>query len=138
MFLLLGRFFLGDNPEFFLVDEPDRNMNPRLAERFWSTIESEHHSGSVFVYATHSASFALRPGVDRIFLLDGNKATRVDDIESFGSLPRSAREEFLGSIPSIVTRDRVLVTEGDEGGIDKEFFEFLKGADFSPPGFATL
>ena len=127
VFLLLGKFFVDDVPEIFLVDEPDRNLNPRLAEAFWSTIEDSHHDDSLFIYATHSPSFALRPGVDRVFLLDGKRSLEVDGAEGFLNLPPQYREEFLGAIPSFVTRDKVLVVEGEDDGIDRPVYEYLLG-----------
>jgi energy-coupling factor transporter ATP-binding protein EcfA2 len=127
VFLLLGRFIRNDEPECFLIDEPDRNLNPKLAERFWATIEDWHHPESVFVYATHLPSFAIRPNVDRVFLLDGEEARQIDGSDGFLRLPSDQRAEFLGTIPSIVIRDRVLVVEGEDGGIDELFYRYLLG-----------
>lgn len=129
VFLLLGRFFVDDEPEIFLVDEPDRNLNPKLAEGFWSTIEQTHHEKSLFIYGTHLTSFALRPGVDRVFLIDGKRTVEIDGPDGFLALPSRDRAEFLGAIPSIVIRDKVLVVEGEEDGIDRQVYEYILGPD---------
>lgn len=125
VFLLLGRFIDRSQPEVFLIDEPDRNLNPKLAEVFWTTLENWHHEQSAFVYATHLPSFALRTNVDRVFLLDGEQALAVDGAAGFLRLPADQRSEFLGTIPSIVIRDKVLVVEGEDGGIDDQFYTHL-------------
>ena len=125
VFLLLGRFINNDQPECFLIDEPDRNLNPKLAERFWEILEDWHHENSVFVYATHLPSFALRNNVDRVFLLDGEETREIDGGEGFLHLPPNQRSEFLGAIPSIVIRDKVLIVEGEDGGIDSDFYRYV-------------
>src|SRR5262249_25542587 len=91
----------------------------------WETLETWHHQNSLFVYTTHLPSFALRPNVDRVFLLDGQEAHGIDGASGFLSLPADQRAEFLAAIPSIVVRAKVIVVEGENGGIDEEFYEYL-------------
>ncbi len=106
-----------------MVDEPDRHLNPKLAEKFWSTIERNHHEDSIFIYTCHLPNFALRSGVDKVFLIDGKSSVEISDQDGFLNLPSAKQEEFLGCIPSIVARKKVLVVEGEPNGIDKQFYE---------------
>ncbi len=138
IFLLLGRLILDEKPEFFLIDEPESNLNPHLAEIFWSTVEAHHHPESIFLYATHSTSFTIRSGVDQIFLLNGNKTLLIDSTEHFHQLPKNIRKDFLGAVPSVVTHDKVLAIEGSDDGHDLAFFNFMfgdyKGLKIQPLG----
>jgi ABC-type branched-subunit amino acid transport system ATPase component len=123
-FLLLGKFIFGHPSAVFLVDEPELNLNPRLAERFWSLIERRHPE-CVFVYATHALHFALRPEVDRALVLTRTGVIPLDESQEFLELAREDREQFLGSIPSIVLATKVLFTEGEPDSIDRALYEYL-------------
>jgi hypothetical protein len=124
IFLLLGKFIFNHPKAVFLIDEPELNLNPRLAERFWSIIE-RRHSECAFIYATHALHFALRPEVDRALVLTHTGVVPLDDSKEFLELARDDREHFLGSIPSIVLATKVLFTEGKADSIDRFLYEYL-------------
>ncbi len=104
----------------FLIDEPELNLNPDLANRLWDTIESEY-AESFFVYATHSVSFAMRQSVDDIVVLSANDNS-ITHIASIHELPDDELPLLLGSIPSILSANRVLITEGTDRSFDPIFF----------------
>lgn len=124
IFLLLGKFIFAHPKAVFLIDEPELNLNPRLAERFWSVIE-RRHPDCAFVYATHALHFALRPEVDRALVLTRSEVVSLDESREFLQLAREDREQFLGSIPSIVLAQKVLFTEGEPDSIDRSLYEYL-------------
>ncbi len=124
IFLLLGKFVANKTPSLFLVDEPTRNLNASLAEKFWRRME-EYRSESYFIYATHHPNFALRDGVDNVFLIQRSEITAVANTSVFASLPFEERREFLGSIPAIVAHEKVLVTEGESDGIDEVLYSYI-------------
>jgi ABC-type branched-subunit amino acid transport system ATPase component len=124
IFLLLGKFIFDHPKTLFLVDEPELNLNPRLAEKFWETIE-QRHPHCAFIYVTHALHFALRPGVDRALVLTRSGAIPLDASSEFLELAREDREQFLGSIPSVVLASRVLFTEGGPDSIDRSLYSYL-------------
>jgi ABC-type multidrug transport system ATPase subunit len=124
IFLLLGKFIFQHRSTLVLVDEPELNLNPRLAERFWSAIE-QRHPECVFIYATHALHFAMRPEVDRTLVLTRDGLVPLDASEEFLNLAREDREQFLGSIPSVVLAQKVLFTEGKPDSIDRPLYEYL-------------
>lgn len=129
VFLLLGKFISARPETAYFIDEPELNLNPRLAERFWSIMERRNPS-SVFVYATHALHFAMRPEVDRALVLGRKGVVPLDASEEFLALAREDREQFLGSIPSIVLASKVLFTEGEPDSIDTALYSYLlQGTD---------
>jgi predicted ATPase len=51
-----------------IVDEPDLNLHPSLAITLWNEIE-RMQPDCIFVYATHSLSFAMRQNVSNVVVL---------------------------------------------------------------------
>jgi ABC-type uncharacterized transport system ATPase subunit len=76
VFLLLGKFIMDQKASLFLVDEPEQNLSAKLADRFWSIIE-RFRPESVFIYSTHALHFAVRPGVEKIFVLSTTDVINV-------------------------------------------------------------
>jgi ABC-type Mn2+/Zn2+ transport system ATPase subunit len=71
VFLLLAdALFVSSDGAMFLVDEPELQLHPRLADTLWTSVERRRPT-SKFVYATHSLSFAMRPSVDTRIVLSG-------------------------------------------------------------------
>ena len=64
-----------------MVDEPELNLHPELAERLWTLLESEYDDKR-FLYATHSIQFALRPNVEALYVLsqDPSRIQRIDHL----------------------------------------------------------
>jgi energy-coupling factor transporter ATP-binding protein EcfA2 len=124
IFLLLGKFIVNKTPSLFLIDEATRNLNASLAEKFWSRME-QYRPESIFVYAEHHAPFALREGVDKVFLVQRSQISVVANTIEFSRLPYEERREFLGAIPAIVAHKRVLATEGDSDGLDELLYSYI-------------
>lgn len=127
-FSILADFVeLGDEYKFIVVDEPELNLHPELAERIWSLIESEF-TDRVYCYATHSLSFAMRPQVERVVVLsdDPENITEIEDLSDFSKVELA---EFLGSIPGIISAENVVVTEGEEKSFDSVFYRWVLGDD---------
>jgi len=123
-FSILADFVeLDDEYGLIIVDEPELNLHPELADRIWNLIESEF-PGKVYCYATHSLSFAMRPQVERIVVLsdDPDNITEVTDLSDFST---SQLSEFLGSIPGIISASKVIVTEGNEKSFDSIFYRWI-------------
>lgn len=59
-----------------LVDEPELNLEPTLACRLWDAIE-DGLPDAIFVYATHSLSFALRQNVEKVIVLRGGQQPAI-------------------------------------------------------------
>ena len=110
-----------------VVDEPELNLHPELADRIWNLIESEFPD-KVYCYATHSLSFAMRPQVRKVMILsdDPENITTIEDPSEFSRLQLT---EFLGSIPGIIAATNVVVTEGDEKSFDSVFYRWIFGDD---------
>jgi len=112
-FSILADFVeLGDDYGLIVVDEPELNLHPELAERIWNLIESEFPD-KVYYYATHRLSFAMRQQVEKIIVLsdDPDNVTEIDDVFDISTIELF---EFLGSIPGIIAAECVVVTEGRE------------------------
>jgi energy-coupling factor transporter ATP-binding protein EcfA2 len=124
IFLLLGKFIANRTSSLFLIDEATRNLNASLAEKFWARME-QYRSESIFVYAEHHAPFALREGVDKVFLVQRSQISIVANTIEFARLPYEERREFLGAIPAIVAHKRVLATEGDSDGLDELLYSYI-------------
>ncbi len=114
---------LEDKHTLIVADEPELNLHPELAERLWTLIEGEFPTRT-FIYATHNISFALRSGVDAVFILSNatNSVSRFSDLRS---LPHRDASAFLGALPGILSANRVVVTEGHEKSFDALFYRWL-------------
>lgn len=108
-----------------IVDEPELNLNARLADRLWNTIE-DSLPNAIFVYATHSIGFAMRQNVDKVIALSsrGLPAIVVDDINQ---IPPHDVREFLGSIPAIISSPGALAVEGIDTSFDGGFYRWVVG-----------
>jgi ABC-type lipoprotein export system ATPase subunit len=114
---------LEDTHTLIIADEPELNLHPELAERVWTLIENEFPLKS-FIYATHSISFALRPNVDKVWVVSA-RHQNITTFDGLGSLDRDEVVSFLGAIPGILSADHVLVTEGHEKSFDAIFYRWL-------------
>lgn len=127
-FSILSDFVeLDDDYGLIVVDEPELNLHPELADRIWNLIESEFPD-KVYCYATHSLSFAMRPQVGRVMVLsdDPENITIIEDPSEFS---RMQLTEFLGSIPGIIAANNVVVTEGEEKSFDSVFYRWIVSDD---------
>ncbi|BBM00230.1 AAA family ATPase [Microbulbifer sp. GL-2] len=124
VFSILADFIgLNEDHEIIIVDEPELNLHPELAERIWTLIENEYPE-KIFIYASHSINFALRENVNAVYVLsdDADKITRVD---SFEDLERVELSAFLGGLPGILSTNKVIVTEGHDKSYDSIFYRWL-------------
>ncbi len=119
---------LCDTPRdaFFIVDEPELSLHPRLANLLWDTIE-RLLPDAVFVYSTHSIGFALRDTVDKLFVLptSGKSDPLEIDATEIHKLPEQEMAGFLGAVPGILGSRSALVVEGSNSSIDRRFFQWL-------------
>lgn len=114
---------LEDDHNLIVADEPELNLHPELAERVWTLIENEFPLKN-FIYATHSISFALRPNVDKVWIVSA-RHQNITNFDGLSSLDRDEVVSFLGAIPGILSADHVLVTEGHEKSFDALFYRWL-------------
>ncbi|MCD9124933.1 AAA family ATPase [Luteimonas fraxinea] len=114
---------LDDDHTLVIADEPELNLHPELAERLWTLLENEFPDKH-FVYATHNISFALRPNVDKVWVLSAN-SENITEFTGLDTLPRADVVAFLGAIPGILSAHDVLVTEGHEKSFDAIFYRWL-------------
>lgn len=129
--ILVDIIELTDKESVLFVDEPELNLNPGLANRLWSSIESLLPD-AIFVYATHSVNFANREIVDHLLILS-NDDKNIQDLSSLGDLTSSDREALLGNIPSLLANKKTLVVEGDDESFDTIFYGWLlNDKDISP------
>lgn len=125
-FSILADFVeLEDEYQLIVVDEPELNLHPELADRVWNLVEAEFPD-KVYCYASHSLSFAMRPQVERVIVLsdDPENVTTIEEPSDFSKIELS---EFLGSIPGIIAAQNVVVTEGEEKSFDSVFYRWLVG-----------
>lgn len=123
--LLADRYFFKSSKCLFLVDEPELNLDPVLAIKYWNLIEREMPD-SVFVYTTHSLDFALRDNVDRIWSLGRGEAKPIA-LETLGGLPADEQRRFLSGIRGIITTNKGIVVEGIESSFDAKFYPWILG-----------
>lgn len=109
--------------KLIIVDEPELNLHPELAERLWTLIENEF-TQKTFIYATHSINFALRENVEKVYVLSSD-SSNIAKFTGLDSLPRAEVAAFLGGLPGILSANRVLVTEGHEKSFDAIFYRWL-------------
>lgn len=121
--LLADIAVLTNERSVFLVDEPELNLHPTLAERLWVSIE-EAYPEDMFVYTSHSLPFALRTGVDSVFAI-GHGRIDLDSI-THGAVDL---RPFLGAIPGIVRSKHCLFVEGDEASFDAMLYRWLLNRD---------
>jgi len=110
--------FKNENQIFF-IDEPELNLHTSLAEQFWNLLESEIPNG-IFVYATHSLSFATRENVELIYLLGYGIIS-----ESEIKLQHDHIKPFLGSFPKLMKSSKCLLVEGEEESIDGALYRWM-------------
>ncbi|MEY8849844.1 ATP-dependent endonuclease [Psychroserpens sp. XS_ASV72] len=121
--LLADIVVLAESNSLILVDEPELNLNPGLACRFWDIVEAELPN-AVFIYATHCVSFAMRKSVDRIAVLSKNPDNNTF-IKNIGELNSGELYELLGAIPAILSSNSALAVEGKENSFDQLFYRWL-------------
>jgi len=114
---------LNEGHEIIIVDEPELNLHPELAERIWTLIEKEYPE-KIFIYASHSINFALRENVNSVYVLS-NDADKITYIDSFEDLERVELSAFLGGLPGILSTNKVIVTEGHDKSFDSIFYRWL-------------
>jgi len=123
---------LADNNPLVIIDEPELNLHPSLAVNLWNTIEDKKPD-AVFVYATHSLSFAMRPNVTDVVIL-GPPDTEPIHItpQTHPEWPGEQMEPFLGMFPAIITSGRAIITEGKKDqSFDQAFYRWIVGGSVS-------
>lgn len=105
------------------ADEPELNLHPLLASRLWDAME-RLMPNSIFIYATHSINFALRPNVDSVVVLS-QSGGEVFDAGTLHMMDKESLRDFLGAIPAILVSDKILVVEGIETAFDQAFYSLL-------------
>lgn len=121
--LMADMLQLEDEYNVVVVDEPELNLHPELAERLWTLLESEYQDKH-FLYATHSIQFALRSQVDALYVISSDPS-KIRKISNLSEMPRNDLEKFLGGVPGILNSDVVVVTEGHEKSFDSIFYRWL-------------
>lgn len=121
--LLADIVVLAEDNSLILVDEPELNLNPGLACKFWDIVEAELPN-AIFIYATHCVSFAMRKSVDRIAVLSKNPENNTF-IKNIGELKSGELYELLGAIPAILSSNSALAVEGKENSFDQLFYRWL-------------
>lgn len=105
-----------------IVDEPELNLHPGIADRLWTLVEDEFPDHR-FIYATHSINFALRENVEKVYVL--GRSGRIEPFADLNALDRSEARELLGELPGMLSANRVVVTEGDDKSFDTVFYRWL-------------
>ena len=123
--LMADMLELEDEYNLVVVDEPELNLHPELAERLWTILESEYQDKH-FIYATHSIQFALRSIVDALYVISSEHGS-IRKIERLSDIPRSELERFLGGVPGILNANTVVVTEGHDKSFDSIFYRWVLG-----------
>ncbi|MEM8780824.1 MAG: AAA family ATPase [Cyanobacteria bacterium P01_G01_bin.49] len=120
---LVDRYFLQDTKCLFIVDEPELNLDPKLACNFWNLMEREMPT-SVFIYATHSLDFAMRKNVESVWTIGKDEITELDQ-NILASLPAEQHRQFLGSIKGVLASDIGIAVEGRETSFDSLFYSWV-------------
>jgi ABC-type branched-subunit amino acid transport system ATPase component len=125
LFILADIALSAEPNSLIIADEPELNLNPKLADRLWDAIENDLPD-AVFVYSTHNISFAMRQSVIKLIALSGQgaPALQVDRVTDIN--PDEARE-FLGAIPAILAAPAAVAVEGDDLSFDSGFFKWVLG-----------
>lgn len=124
--LLADIALLADEFSLVIVDEPELNLHPHLAEDLWNAIELRYPE-CVFIYATHNIAFSLRSQVAAVFVL-GRVGESAVAISSPMDLDTTELRPFLGSIPAILASEQCLIVEGDEKSLDSIFYRWVVGS----------
>lgn len=126
VFSILADFIdLPDYYEIIIVDEPELNLHPELADRLWTLLENKY-SNKLFIYASHNINFAMRDNVNTVYVLSEDPE-KIMLIDSFHEIERNELSTFLGGLPGILSTNRVIVTEGNEKSFDSIFYRWLIG-----------
>jgi energy-coupling factor transporter ATP-binding protein EcfA2 len=134
LLILAEVVILTNERSVFLVDEPELNLHPALAESLWSSVE-QAYPDDVFIYATHSLPFAMRGGVETLHILGYGKVDTNTLWEGAADL-----KPFLGALPGIIRAKLSLAVEGDETSFDSPFYKWLLGTkdiNIVPAGSST-
>lgn len=123
--LMADMLQLEDEYNIVVVDEPELNLHPELAERLWTLLESEYQNKH-FLYATHSIQFALRSQVNALYIISSDPS-KIRKISNISEMHRVDLERFLGGVPGILNAGVVIVTEGHEKSFDSIFYRWLLG-----------
>ncbi|WP_293702122.1 MULTISPECIES: AAA family ATPase [unclassified Sphingopyxis] len=114
---------LADQKSVLFIDEPELNLNPALANRLWSSVESLLPE-AIFFYATHSVSFANRDSVEVLIVLSDDN-DNIQQIGEISSLSDADRQELLGNITQILSNKKSLIVEGEPSSFDTIFYSWL-------------
>ena len=106
------------------VEEPEMSLHPDLADRLWTTFETERPDLS-FVYATHSLSFACRSSVDRVYVLDRARHTAIPVGSVLEEIPAPVGRDLLGVLPGVLRSEHALLVEGRRTSLDREVYEWV-------------
>ena len=123
VFCLLADAILEIGDSVVFADEPELNLHPLLASRLWDTLE-RLMPNSLFVYATHSINFALRPSVDTIIVLK-KSGCEVLNPSDLLSMDKESLSDFLGAIPAVLSAERVIGIEGENSSFDQQFYSLF-------------
>lgn len=121
--LLADIALLADESSLIIVDEPELNLHPHLAEDLWNAIELRYPD-CVFIYATHNIAFSMRSHVDAVFILGRANEPSIA-IDSPLDLDPNDLRPFLGAIPAILASDQCLIVEGTEKSFDAVFYRWV-------------
>lgn len=121
--LMADMLQLEDEYSVIVVDEPELNLHPELAERLWTLLESEYQEKK-FIYATHSIQFAMRSDVEALYILSSD-TSKIKRLDGLSDIPRDEMVHFLGGVPGILNSSTVVVTEGHEKSFDSLFYRWL-------------
>lgn len=94
--LLISAFLLSRNADrfVFIIDEPELHFNEALAVSTWESFEACFPK-SVFLYATHSPSFATRPSVDRPLIIGMNQ--KIEAVERQSPINPTIMSAIVGA-----------------------------------------
>lgn len=123
--LLADIALLADDGSLIVVDEPELNLHPHLAEDLWNTVELRYPN-CVFIYATHSVAFTLRASVEKVFVLNRDDQPTIE-IGSIAELNSGELRPFLGAIPAILASDVCLLVEGTQKSFDTALYRWITG-----------
>lgn len=114
---------LAEEKTILFVDEPELNLNPGLANRLWGSIESMLPN-SIFLYATHSVSFAMRDSVESLFVISNidENIQRIDNLDELGHFEQV---ELLGNVTSLLSNRKSLLVEGQDESFDQIFYDWI-------------
>jgi hypothetical protein len=121
--LLADILLLSEKNSVVIVDEPELNLNPKLACKVWDIIENEL-TESIFIYASHSVSFTLRGNINKIFVLSSENEN-FSEISGLNEIGDIDLRELLGMIPTILSSSKILFSEGKDSSFDSLFYRWL-------------